>query len=239
VRVAFLNVQSGVGVTRGYWHYALRAHRYLVPHDDGIVTQLAELAARERLDALACAEIEGRSFRSRNIDYVTALAQSSSLGHARFFGTQKLGRFVNQGNSVHSAAPLAATVEHVLPGGSERRVLGEARLDGAAPLTLFVTHLSLGKRARAQQLEHIARVVQGKPRALLVGDFNTSDATELAPLAAAGLRRCPTEPTYPSWRPTQAIDHVLAGQDVRVRSVRVDANVRLGDHLPIVVELER
>jgi endonuclease/exonuclease/phosphatase family metal-dependent hydrolase len=233
-----LNVQSGVGVTRGYWHYALRAHRYLVPHDDGIVAELAALAARERLDALACAEIEGRSVRSSNIDYVTALAQSSSLAHARFFVTQKLGRLVNQGNSVHSATPLGATIAHPLPSRGERRVLGEAQLDGAAPWTLFVTHLSLGRRARVEQLREVARIVGGRRRAILVGDFNTSDAAELAPLTAAGLRHCPTPPTYPSWRPQKAIDHLLTSADVQVRALRVDETVRLGDHLPIFVELD-
>jgi endonuclease/exonuclease/phosphatase family metal-dependent hydrolase len=238
VRLAFLNVQSGVGVTRGYWQYALRAHRYLVPHDDGIVAQLAELAARERLDALACAEMEGPSFRSGDIDYVTALARTSSLTHAQFFAAMRLGPLVNQGNSVHSAMPILSWQAHLLPSRGERRVLGEARLAGAAPWTLFVTHLSLGRRARARQLAEVARLVGGTARAILAGDFNTSDASELAPLEAAGLRRCPTLPTYPSWRPHKAIDYVLTSRDVEVCSVRVDQTVRLGDHLPIFVELD-
>lgn len=238
MRLGFLNVQSGVGVTRGYWHYALRAHRYVLPHDDGIVTAVAALIAREQLDALACVEIEGRSFRSRKIDYVAALAQSSSLPHATFFGTQRLGRLVNQGNSVHSAVPISERFAHVLPSRGERRVLGEAQLDLPAPLSLFVTHLSLGRRMRSEQLAHIARILGKKERVILVGDFNTSDAAELAPLIAEGLRHWPTPPTYPSWQPHKAIDFVLYSPDVRVRDVRVDATVHLADHLPIFVEIE-
>lgn len=110
MRLAFFNVQSGVGVTRGYWQYALRAHRYVIPHDAAVVDALAQLITLERLDVLA-------------------------------------------------------------------------------------------------------------------------------PLLASGLRRVPTGPTYPSWRPTKALDYVLCSADVAIKEARVEASTRLADHLPIIVEL--
>jgi endonuclease/exonuclease/phosphatase family metal-dependent hydrolase len=238
VRLALLNAQSGVGVTRGYWQYLVRGHRYVVAHDAGIVAALAQFIARRQIDVLACTETEGTSWRSSGVDYVAALAASSPLRHAAFFATLRLAGVVNQGNSIHSAAPLVAIREHVLPGRGERRVLGEAQLGVTPMLTVFVTHLSLGARARARQLEHIAGVVRGRSRVVVVGDFNTSDVGELAPLTAAGLRHVASDATYPSWRPRAALDYLLCSADVHVRSIVVDTETRLADHLPIIAELE-
>ncbi len=237
MRLAFLNVQSGVGVTRGYWQYALRAHRYFWPHDPRIVGDLAAFIARERLVVLACAEMERRSFRSANVDYVEALAAATPLKNHAFFPTQKLGGIVNQGNSVHSSDPILLSAAHRLPGSGEARILGEVQLGGARPLSLFVTHLSLGRRARAAQLFAIAERLRHRPRALLVGDFNTGDESELSPLYAVGLRRLPTGCSHPSWRPSAAIDHALCSEDLTVVGSRVDESVRVADHLPLVIEL--
>ncbi len=51
-----------------------------------------------------------------------------------------------------------------------------------------MTHLSLGKKGREVQLAHIARTVRDRPRGVLMGDFNTSDERELAPVLS-GARR--------------------------------------------------
>jgi len=200
---------------------------------------VAAFVEREDVGALACAEMEGASFRSGRVSYPDALARVTRLKSHTFFAAQSLGRIMQQGNSVHASAPIVGQTAHRLPGSRVGRVLGEVQLAvGARPLTLFVTHLSLSRRARAAQIAAIAAIVRERPRALLVGDFNTSDERELAPLVAAGLRRLPTSRTYPSWRPRAALDHALCSADLTVGASRVADSVRIADHLPLVIELD-
>jgi len=83
VKIGFLNVQSGVGVTRGYWQYALRGHRYVLPNGPEIVDSLAELARTESLTVLATAEMEGGSFRTRGIDRLGLAYGAADQDHHR------------------------------------------------------------------------------------------------------------------------------------------------------------
>lgn len=238
MRLAFFNIQCGVGVTRGYWQYALRAHRYVLPHDDGIVAGVASFVADEAVDVLGCAEMEGPSVRSSGVDYTARIAKASPLGFSAFFPSHRLGRWVHQGNSIHARHPLEVTRVHALPGPGEPRVMGEAELTlDAQRYTVFVTHLSLGRKARDAQIAEMAATIGDRRLAVLMGDFNTADIEELAPLLRAGWHRAPLGPTHPSWRPTAAIDHVILSPDLVVTAVRVVAEVTVSDHLPVVVDL--
>ncbi len=238
MRLAFFNIQCGVGVTRGYWHYALRAHRYLLPHDDGIVAGVAAFVASEAVDVLGCAEMEGPSVRSAGVDYTAGIAGASPLASSAFFPSHRVGRWVHQGNSIHSRPPLEVTRVHVLPGPGEPRVMGEAELTvDARRYTVSVTHLSLGRKARDVQIAFIAATLGERRSAILMGDFNTANVEELAPLLRAGWHRAPLGPTHPCWRPTAAIDHVILSADLVVTAARVVGEVSISDHLPVVVDI--
>lgn len=238
MRLAFFNIQTGVGVTRGYWEYAVRAHRYLLPHDDRIVAAVARFVAEEGVDVLGCAEMEAASMRSSGVDYTARLAATSPLAHGAFFPSHKVGPWVHQGNSIHARHTLEVTRAHDLPGPGEQRVMGEVALvaDGER-YAVFVTHLSLGAKGRALQIAHIAATLRDRRHAVLMGDFNIADLGELAPLLRDGWQRAPLGPTHPSWRPTAAIDQVIVGPDLVVGDARVARAVRASDHLPVVVDI--
>jgi len=238
VRIAFLNLQACVGSTRGWLHYGLTAWKYFLPHQAGQLPALAGFLREAAIDVLGCAEMDGGSLRSRGQDYVADLAALSELKSGVFFPTQRLWRVANQGNSIHSRFAILRSRNHRLPGDGEARWLGEAELavDGA-PLTMYVTHLSLRSRKRAGQLAAIAERLGGRRRALLAGDFNTDDDRELEPLRAAGLRRVATGCTHPCWRPARALDHVFVSPDLQVGESYAASQARLADHLPLVVEL--
>jgi endonuclease/exonuclease/phosphatase family metal-dependent hydrolase len=238
MRLAFFNIQGGVGVTKGYRQYALRGHRSLLPHDDGIVSAVARFVADQRVFVLGCAETEGASIRSSGVDYTERIASASPLAHGAFFPSHRVGRWIHQGNSLHSQTPFELTRAYDLPGPGEPRVMGEAELfaDGER-YSVFVTHLSLGKRARSLQIAHITASIGARARAVLMGDFNTADVGEVEPLLRAGFQRAPLGPTHPCWRPTAAIDHVLVSPDLVVERARVATDVLASDHLPVVVDV--
>jgi endonuclease/exonuclease/phosphatase family metal-dependent hydrolase len=175
VRIAFFNIQCGVGVTQGYWQYLVRGHRYVLPHDDRIVAGVAQFVEDLGVDVLGCAEMEGRSMRSSGVDYAARLAATSHLSHFAFYESHRVGGWACQGNSIHARQALQPTRTHALPGPGEPRVLGEASVTvDSECYDVFVTHLSLGKRGRASQIACIAEIVAGRRSAVLMRDFNTS-----------------------------------------------------------------
>ncbi len=238
MRVAFLNVQGGVGVSRGYWQYLTASWRYLLPHAPRFVEPLGAFLRAEGIELLGCVESELPSWRGRGLDYTEALASASGLPHRVALPTHRVGRLLHQGNSLCSRHPILAATNHRLPGRGEPRFAGEVRLqrDGLQ-WTAMVTHLSLSRPVRAEQLAALARLAAGRERLLLMGDFNTADRAELAPLLGAGLQRLETGPSYPSWRPTVPLDHLFASGDLAPLRVAVARELRLSDHLALVCEV--
>jgi endonuclease/exonuclease/phosphatase family metal-dependent hydrolase len=58
-----------------------------------------------------------------------------------------------------------------------------------------------------------------------------------SPLAETDLRPAEgVQPTYPSWRPQLALDHVLVSPSLAIREYEV-LDCRLSDHRPIAVTL--
>ncbi|UCC92786.1 MAG: endonuclease/exonuclease/phosphatase family protein, partial [Thermoplasmata archaeon] len=120
--------------------------------------------------------------------------------------------------------------------GFKRRVLKTS----TGGVTFILAHLSLMGRSRRHQVADLARFAQDVEGPLVImGDLNAlPDSPELQVLVTeAGLTRVPTGGTYPSWRPTKALDHIFVSQDVKVVSSSVP-DVKLSDHLPVMMDLD-
>jgi len=90
-----------------------------------------------------------------------------------------------------------------------------------------------------QQIGFIGEITKEFRHSIIMGDLNCrSDSQELTHLIErAGLR----EPahdlhTFPSWRPSRNIDHILVSPSIHVEAVSV-LNYPLSDHLPIAMEV--
>jgi endonuclease/exonuclease/phosphatase family metal-dependent hydrolase len=110
---------------------------------------------------------------------------------------------------------------------------------GTATVLVVMLHLSLGERSRALQLEYVKGLIDGESHVVVMGDMNSHLADLLfdSPLAETALR--PAEsvgPTYPSWRPSQALDHILVSPTLAIQDCEV-LDCRLSDHRPIAVSL--
>ncbi len=241
MRIGFLNLQSGVGITGGGLDWVTGAWRYALPHAPRFLEPLGELARRERLDVLGCAETELPSWRGRGLDYTRAIAEATGLTHAMPFSTFRLGGWVHQGNSLHSGARMQSTATHELPGPGQRRVVGEARVAAeGGEWTVLVTHLALGQQARAAQVRALGKLLLlRRERTVLMGDFNSASDEELAPLAEAGFTCAPTGPTHPTWRPTAKIDRLYASPDLEWHGARAEETLRVSDHLLVIAEARR
>jgi endonuclease/exonuclease/phosphatase family metal-dependent hydrolase len=130
--------------------------------------------------------------------------------------------------------------EHRLPGVIPGRGTLLVRYgEGFNGLDIAVVHLALGKRARAQQLKFLARELDSSRHLVVLGDFNTQvDTPHLLELRETLALQAPTRglPTYPSWQPQRAIDHMLVSRTLQVGVAEV-LDVTYSDHCPVALEI--
>jgi endonuclease/exonuclease/phosphatase family metal-dependent hydrolase len=127
-----------------------------------------------------------------------------------------------------------------LPGRLRGRGVLLARYGaGREALTVAVAHLSLGVQSRQRQIDFIAELLHDRPNAVLMGDFNCPpDCPELRSLFAHTSLAPPAhpQPTFPSWRPQRAIDHILVTSHIEVDRMWT-LPAAFSDHLPLAAEI--
>ena len=110
---------------------------------------------------------------------------------------------------------------------------------GLAALAVMIAHLSLSASARTRQLDFIAELLQDFPHAVLMGDLNSeSGSVEMRRLFAKSTLQPPEQstPTFPSWKPRRALDHILTSPAVRLEKVWALPQA-FSDHLPLAAEI--
>lgn len=235
LRILSLNIQVGLRSTR-YRHYVTQAWRHVLP-SRGVRNTLDAIAALAAdYDVFAVQEADAGSLRSARLDQVRYLAERGGFAHWQTAVNRNLGAFAQHCLGVLSRHPLRLRAHHALPG----RVRGrgalevEVQMNGATPLRLLVTHLSLGRDSRRRQLDYLSGQVDPAVPTLLLGDLNCEPA-ELAAhpgLRGAGLRVTRISPSFPSWQPRRRLDHLLGNAAVEIVERRVLA-AQLSDHLPL------
>ena len=152
-----------------------------------------------------------------------------------------MGGVASSANGLLSKFEPREVVNHALPG----RVRGRGVLlatfgNGADALAIAVAHLSLGAQSRRSQVDFIAELLGDHPHAVLMGDFNCDpDRPEMQALYRHTRLQPPATcvPTFPSWKPQRAIDHVLVTPALQIATMQAFP-AALSDHLALSVELD-
>ncbi len=236
--VALINLQSGIGVTRGYRQYATKGMRYILPHSGKPLTHAAKYLSEQSIDLALLTEVEGGSRRSKYISQIETLKEKAEIPEGHFFPTRSLGNSINEGNGILSKYPLERAVTHPLPSATNPRVLGESRISiNGREITVCVVHLALRSETRRLQIRHIAELLKDIHTPLLLGgDFNERDKRQLRALTSIGLSPV-TAPGYPSWKPIHSLQVLFYSKEFEVRSVTTDTDPLFSDHLPLTVGL--
>ncbi|MEQ1439762.1 endonuclease/exonuclease/phosphatase family protein [Fontimonas sp. SYSU GA230001] len=239
LRVLTLNIQVGMP-TEHFGHYVTGAWRHVLPSASARrnLDRIAEFASD--FDVVALQEADAGSLRTSQINQVEYLARRAGFSHWKAAVNRDLGPFAQHALGFLSRYELHDVHHHALPGRLPGRgVLGAwVREPGHAPVHLMVAHLALGRASRGRQFEYLAGLAQPQADTVLMGDFNC-EPLELArhpELRRIGFRAIHADPTYPSWKPTRSIDHVLVTPSVRAAPARV-LDTRLSDHLPVATEI--
>ncbi len=190
-------------------------------------------------DMVGIQESDAGSIRSGFRNQTTILAH---LGGFDYWAEQVNRELVFARHSIGflSRHRIISVARHQLPGKIPGRGLMVVHLDLKGQSIAFaVSHLSLGPRDRIKQAGYIGDIIRELDcKTILVGDFNcTSDSKELLIIAErAGLQPAIKNMlTYPSWRPSRDIDHVLVSEGVIIRKAHV-VNFTMSDHLPLAIE---
>jgi endonuclease/exonuclease/phosphatase family metal-dependent hydrolase len=221
-------------VTKGWKH--------VLPHEsrNHTLARIADVVAG--YDFVALQEIDAGSLRSGFVNQVEYLAERAQFPYWYTQLNRDLGPLAQHGNGLLSRIAPKDMEDHRLPGAIPGRGAIVVRLPfGDASVLVVMLHLSLGERSRAKQLEYVKGLIDGEDHVVVMGDMNSHLADLLfdSPLAETALR--PAEsvgPTFPSWRPSVALDHILVSPKLAISNCEV-LDCRLSDHRPISVSLTR
>jgi len=234
------NIQAGSS-TRRYTDYAMRSWSHVLPAGNkrGSLDAIAQLAGGH--DIVGLNESDPGSLRSGFTNQTHYLAQRGGFAYWSHQPNRRVGGVASSANGLLSKLEPVEVHDHPLPGRVRGRGVLVAQFgNGDDGLTVAVAHLSLGAGSRASQLSFISELLHDHPHAILMGDFNCDpDRPEMQTLYKRTRLQPPSlcVPTFPSWRPQRAIDHILTTSDLSVASMEAFAAAQ-SDHLAIAAEID-
>ncbi|MEM7255276.1 MAG: endonuclease/exonuclease/phosphatase family protein [Pseudomonadota bacterium] len=230
IRLLTYNVQTGFAAG-SYAEYVTRGWQHIFPNRTRLRTLENIGHALRDFDIVGLQEVDRGSFRTGDINLTQVLASTGQFTHWYDQVNRQVGPLAACGNGLLSRQAAVAIEHHALPGIPGR---GTLVATFANALVIGVVHLALDRISRRRQLDFLCERFRHEPRAIVMGDFNcASDDHDLkrfligACMTPAGS----AEPTFPTWRPRAALDHILVSRDIEVE-VASELHWRYSDHLP-------
>lgn len=240
LRLLSANIQAG-NSTRGYKDYITHSWSHVLPGGNkrGALDAIAELAGKH--DIVGLQEADPGSLRSGFTNQTHYLAERAGFSWWSHQPNRTIGGLASTANGLLSRLEPKSVEEHALPGRISGRGVLVANFGSARnALTVAIAHLSLGNQSRQYQLDFIAKLLADSPNAVLMGDFNCDpDCREMHALFRKTRLQPPAQriPTFPSWRPQRAIDHMLVTPALSIAGMRAVPAAQ-SDHLALSVDLD-
>ncbi|MFT3790750.1 MAG: endonuclease/exonuclease/phosphatase family protein [Rudaea sp.] len=240
LRLLSCNILAG-GSVRKYRHYVTEGWKQVLPvrskraNLDSLAALLADF------DVVGLQEADAGSLRSGFLNQTEYLAEGAGFPYWSHQPNRKIAQFAASSNGLLARLRPAEVRDYALPSRIPGRGAMWVRFDlGGEELIIVVVHLSLGAQARARQLDFIADLIWSSPHVVLMGDFNCA-------LDSAGMSRLlrrtglvpahdAPPPTFPSWRPRRAIDHILVSERMEIENLYTLPHI-VSDHLPLAAEI--
>jgi len=232
------NILAG-GSVRRYRDYVTHSWKHVLP--TGKRANLDVLArVIGEFDLVALQEADAGSLRSGFLNQTQYLAEAAQFPYWSHQPNRRVSRLATSSNGLLARMQPDEVLDYPLPGRIRGRgVLWSRFGEGDDALIVMIAHLALGPAARMRQLGFIAELVGHHPNVVLMGDLNTpSMSAELKMLYARTALQPPHESpaTFPSWRPTRAIDHILVSSSIEVEK-RWALPHPVSDHLPVAASI--
>ena len=239
LRILSCNILAGASVKR-YHEYFTRSWGAVLPgkYKLGNLDNLARSIAD--FDVVGLQEADAGSIRSGFLNQTRYLAETSGLPYWSHQPNRKLSNVSHTANGLISRSAPTEVLDYPLPGRLGGRGVLLARYgEGREALNVAIAHLSLGVQSRLRQIAFIAELLHDRPNAMLMGDLNCApDSPELKLLFDDTALAPPADPrpTFPSWRPQRAIDHILVTSHLEIERMWT-LPAAFSDHLPLAAEI--
>ena len=240
LRLMSCNILAG-GSIRKYRHYVTEGWKHVLPMRSKRqnLDSLAKLLAG--FDMVGLQESDAGSLRSGFLNQTEYLAEGAGFPYWSHQPNRKIAQFAASSNGLLTRIKPAEVRDYALPSRIPGRGAMWARFDlDGAELIVVVVHLSLGPQSRTRQLGFIADLIWSSPHVVLMGDFNCAlDSPEMTQLLRrTGLTPAhgAPPPTFPSWRPRRAIDHILVSEKMEIENLYTLPHA-VSDHLPLAAEV--
>ncbi len=240
LRMLSANIQAGSS-TRRYSDYFTRSWSHALPvgAKRTSLDAIAELAGGH--DIVGLQEADPGSLRSGFTNQTHYVAQQAGFEYWSHQPNRNVARVAGSANGLLSKLEPVKVAMHPLPG----RIAGRGVLlahfgEGDDGLVVAVAHLSLGNGSRRMQLGFIAELLAQHKHSVLMGDFNcVPDVPEMDLLYSRTHLRPPSfcVPTFPSWRPQKAIDHILVTEHLLHENARA-MPAAFSDHLALALDID-
>lgn len=238
LRLLSYNIQAAIG-TRSYHHYITRSWRNFLPDWRALqrLDNIAQVLAQ--YDLVSLQEVDGGSLRSGFVNQVSYLADLARFKYWYQQLNRNLGKLGQYSNGVLSNFVPYEVEDHRLPGLKGRGAIVAKYGSPEHTLVLVGLHLALSEKARFRQLAYVRELIQHHEHVIVMGDMNCrSDQIIDTPLRDTHLIQVQgLHPTYPSWRPTRNIDHILVSPSLKINHVKV-LDFDYSDHRPIAMEVQ-
>lgn len=240
LRLLSYNIQAGI-YTRNYRDYLTQSWKHVLPHR-GRMDNLARIGTLlHQYDLVGLQEVDAGSLRSAFVDQTEYLARQGNFFYWYKQVNRNLGSFAQHSNGLLSRVGPDRVTDYKLPGLPGRgAVIAEWSTSDGESLAVCVLHLALGWRARRRQLDYLHALATRYAYFVMMGDFNCGCGSKRfqSMVRASGLRGLDCEmKTFPSWRPTHNLDHILVSPSLRILSTKV-IDYALSDHLPLSATIE-
>ena len=220
-----------------------RMHNYM-RSSRGNLERIAGFLRGLEPDLIGLVEVDHGSYRSGGRNQVETLAEALGHYHSHSikYGLDSFWRRIpvlnTQGNAFLARDRIRNETFHYFKRGMKRLVI-ELELEH---MVVYLVHLSLGAKARHNQLGDLYEMVKNTSKPCVVaGDFNMLWGEREIDLflAATGLQNANTKnlPTFPSNQPRRHLDFVLHSKGIEVVDFQVP-QVPFSDHLPVVVDFK-
>jgi endonuclease/exonuclease/phosphatase family metal-dependent hydrolase len=235
LQILSCNILAGGSMSR-YRHYVTESWKQVLPARSkrGNLDKFAELLAD--FDLVGLQEADAGSLRSGFLNQTQYLAEAAGFPYWSHQPNRKIAQFAASSNGLLTRAKPEAVFDYPLPGSIPGRGALWARFgSGDSELIVVIAHLSLGPAARRRQLTFIAELIGRHPRTVLMGDLNCAlETREMKSLVDATNLKPAKEPppTFPSWRPRRAIDHILVSPGLEIEKLWTLPHP-VSDHLPL------
>jgi endonuclease/exonuclease/phosphatase family metal-dependent hydrolase len=239
LRLLSCNILAGASVQR-YSDYVTRSINAVLPGRSKMdnLDQLAEVLPQ--FDVIGLQEADAGSLRSGFLNQTRYLAETARMPFWSHQPNRAMARLAHSANGLISRMEPHSVLDYPLPS----RIPGRGALlaqfgEGDDALAVVVAHLSLSALARSRQLSFIGELLHDFPHAVLIGDLNTEPGSiEMRQLFSKCSLQPPAQstPTFPSWKPRRALDHILTSPALHVEK-RWTLPQAFSDHLPLAADI--